>query len=166
MGGAPDSGIKIVNENRRARFDYYIVEAFEAGMVLTGAEIKSIRANGITIQGSYVKPLREELFLLGATIRPYKFNADPDYDPTRSRKLLLHKHQIHKLMQKSEQKGFTIVPLKVYLKGGLAKIEIALAKGKEGEDKRDVIHKREADRNIRRAMKHASVGRPRGAKAR
>lgn len=152
--GEPHSGgIKIISENRKARFDYHIVESFEAGIVLTGAEIKSIRAGGISLQESYVRPQNGELLLLGAHIKPYSHSANSEYDPVRPRKLLMHKVEIIKLQGKVEQKGLTLVPLKVYLKSGRAKIEIALAKGKSAPDKRHDIKDKEAKRDIARVMK-------------
>ncbi len=149
QGGA----IKIISENRKARFNYHIVESYEAGIVLTGAEIKSIRAGGISLQESYVRPQNGELLLLGAHIKPYSHSANAEYDPVRPRKLLMHKGEIVKLQSKVEQKGLTIVPLKVYLKSGRAKIEIGLAKGKSAPDKREDIKGKEAKRDMARALK-------------
>ncbi len=146
-------GIKIISENRRARFEYHFIERFEAGIVLSGAEIKSVRQGGINIAESYVRPFQNELFLVGAHIKPYAFNADPEYDPTRFRKLLLHRREIDKLRGSIEKEGLTIIPTKIYLKGGRAKLEIALAKGKKTHDKRDDIKSKDAARQIARAMK-------------
>ena len=146
------SQYKVVAENRKARFEYHILEPVEAGMVLSGAEIKSIRAEGISISEAYVRPSDGELFLLNAYITPYSHSGDKEYDPRRSRKLLLHKREIEKLSREVEAKGVTIVPLRVYLKNGRAKIEIATAKGKAAPDKRENIKKRESDREIARAL--------------
>ena len=148
-----DESVKIIAVNKRARFDYHIIETFEAGMVLTGAEIKSIRAGGVSIAESYVSPARGEVFLLGANITLYSHSGLKEYDPIRKRKLLLHAHEIAKLQSKVGEKGYTIVPLKIYLKNGRAKIEIALAKGKDAPDKRQSIKAKEGKREIDRAMK-------------
>lgn len=156
MKDSPEkSGMKVIAENRKARFNYQIVETFEAGMVLTGAEIKSIRQGGISLQESYVAPYKGELFLLSAHIKPYSHTKDDLYDPVRRRKLLMHKKEISRLQGKVEQKGLTLIPLKVYLKNGRAKIELALAKGKAAPDKRDDIKDRQAKREIERAVKTA-----------
>ena len=150
---AEDSGAKIISENRKARFNYQILDTFEAGIVLTGSEIKSIREGGVSIGESYVRPENSEMVILQMHIKPYSFNADKNYDPVRKRKLLLHKREIDQLRGSVEKKGLTIVPLKVYLKRGFAKVLIGLAKGKASPDKRDTIMKREADREASRAMK-------------
>jgi SsrA-binding protein len=147
-----NDGQKIITENRKARFDYHILESFEAGLVLTGAEIKSIRTGEITVNEAYVRPQGSELFLLNAYIKPYAHSGDKEYDPRRPRKLLLHRKEIAKLTRELETKGTTIVPLRIYLKGGRAKIEIALGKGKAAPDKRQDIKKREADREVAREI--------------
>lgn len=147
-----NDGQKIITENRKARFDYHILESFEAGLVLTGAEIKSIRTGEISVNEAYVRPQGSELFLLNAYIKPYAHSGDKEYDPRRPRKLLLHRKEIAKLTRELETKGTTIVPLKIYLKGGRAKIEIALGKGKAAPDKRQDIKKREADREVAREI--------------
>jgi SsrA-binding protein len=128
------------------------LESFEAGLVLTGAEIKSIRTGEITVNEAYVRPQGSELFLLNAYIKPYAHSGDKEYDPRRPRKLLLHRKEIAKLTRELETKGTTIVPLKIYLKSGRAKIEIALGKGKAAPDKRQDIKKREADREVAREI--------------
>ncbi len=145
-------GRKVVCLNRKARFDYHILETFEAGIVLTGPEIKSIRQGGISLAESYISPSGDELFLIGAHIKPYSFSAQSDYDPLRKRKLLLNRHEIDLLRTRVERKGLTIVPLQMHLKRGRAKLEIALAKGKAAPDKRDTIKRREGEREARRAM--------------
>lgn len=139
--------------NKKARFHYHIIDRFEAGLVLSGPEIKSIRAGEVSLDQSYVAPYNGELYLVGAHIRPYKFNADPEYDPLRRRKLLMHKHEIHKLIGRVEQKGLTIVPLQLHLKRGFAKLEIALARGKDAPDKRETIREREAQREMSRVVR-------------
>jgi SsrA-binding protein len=143
---------KIVAVNRKARFDYHIGETLEAGLVLTGAEIKSIRQGEITIGEAYVRPERGELFLLNAYIKPYSHSGDKEYDPRHPRKLLMHKREIAKLVRELETKGTTIVPLQLYLKNGLAKLEIGIGKGKAAPDKRQDIKKREGQREIAREM--------------
>ena len=122
--------MQIVAVNKKARFDYHVEESFEAGIVLSGNEIKSIRNGEINLKESYVRPVRGELFLCGAHIREYQFSSATEYDPVRPRKLLMHKIEIHRLTGRVEAKGFTLVPLKVYLKKGRAKLEIALARGR------------------------------------
>jgi SsrA-binding protein len=148
-----DESFKILAENRKARFNYEILEKFEAGIVLSGAEIKSIRAGGISINEAYIRADERGAYLVGAHIAPYAFSANKEYDPIRARKLLLNMHEIHKLRGRSEEKGLTIVPLKVYLKRGYAKIEIALGRGKVAPDKRQDIKKREQDREASRAVR-------------
>lgn len=149
------SGVKVLALNRKARFEFHILEVLEAGMVLTGAEIKSIRMGGISLQESYVAPMQEGLFLLGAHVQPYAHSAGlTTYDPIRPRKLLLHKTEINRLRTRVKEKGLTIVPLQVHLKGGYAKLEIALAKGKLNQDKRASIKEREAKREMDRHNKN------------
>lgn len=146
-------GHKLIASNKRARFDYHIVETFEVGIVLTGAEIKSIRQGGVSLAQSFVSTLGDELFLVGAHVEPYAFNASKEYDPVRKRKLLLHRAEIDKISSRIATKGFTCVPLSIYLKQGRAKIEIALEKGKNAPDKRDTIRERDSKREMDRAMK-------------
>ena len=146
--------MKVIANNKKARFNYHIEETYEAGVVLTGAEIKSIRAGAISLAESYIVPDKGELFLLNAHIKPYAFDSSNRYDPVRRRKLLMHKHEIDKLRGRVEAKGYTLVPTKVYLKHGLAKVEVGLAKGKAAPDKRQTIKEREAKRDAERAMKN------------
>lgn len=143
---------KVIADNRRARFDYEILETLEAGLVLTGPEIKSIRRDGITLAESYVRPDNEEIFLVGAHIRPYAFTIDKEYDPLRKRKLLLHSNEIQQLIARVQQKGLTIVPLQLYLKRGRAKLRIGLARGKASPDKRESIKERDVKREMARAI--------------
>ncbi|MCI5064595.1 SsrA-binding protein SmpB [bacterium] len=152
--GDASSSVKVVAENRKARFRYHLEEFFEAGLVLTGGEIKSIRAGAISLGESYVIPHRRELYLVNAHITPYAFDTNTQGDPTRRRKLLLHRREIDKLIGRVEAKGFTLVPVKVYLKKGRAKLQIALAKGKDTGDKRETIKERDAKREAQRAMKN------------
>jgi SsrA-binding protein len=147
-------GRKIITRNRKASFDYALSERFEAGVVLTGAEIKSIRANRINLQDGFVQEQSGELWLHNVHISPYEQSGTYGYsEPMRPRKLLLHRKEIAQIITKTRQKGFTVIPTEVYLKNGRAKIEIALAKGKRQVDKRQDIAKRDADREIRKVMK-------------
>jgi len=139
--------------NRRAFHDYEILDTFEAGIVLKGTEIKSLRAGGGGLQEAYVKVLHNEVWLIGASIAPYKFGNIQNHEDKRDRKLLLHKKEIQKLKAATQEKGLTIVPLGIYLKDGRAKIKIALAKGKKSYDKRASIKEREIKRSIDRMMK-------------
>jgi SsrA-binding protein len=145
-------GEKILAANRKARFDYHILDTFEAGLVLTGAEIKSMRSGEMSISESYVRPERGELYLLNAHIQPYSHSGDKEYDPRRPRKLLMHRKEIDRLIRELETKGTTIVPLQVHLRKGRAKVQIGLGKGKAAPDKRQDIKKREINREITRAM--------------
>lgn len=147
------SGIKIISKNKRATFDFLLLEKFEAGLVLTGTEIKSIRDHKVSLQRSYVQNRNGELFLMEAHIAPYEHGGIQNHEPTRPRKLLLHRRQINKILDTLAQKGLTIVPTKMYLKSGRAKLEIALAKGKRQFDKRQTLAKRDADRQVERALR-------------
>lgn len=144
--------ILIIN-NRKARFAYHILDRFEAGIQLTGQEIKAVREHHASIEESYVRPQDGEVFWIGAHIRPYSLSDTWEYNPTRARKLLLHKHEIDKIRGMVETKGLTVVPLQLYIKNGKAKLEIALARGKDAPDKRDSIREREGQREAARAMK-------------
>jgi SsrA-binding protein len=152
-GKAGTEGAKTVVVNKKARFNYAIEESFEAGLVLTGSEIKSIREGRANIAESYIRPVEGELFLVQAHITEYSHSHDPKYDPLRKRKLLMHKREIEKLSARVEAQGFTLVPLSIYLKRGKAKLQVALAKGKAAPDKRRVTRERELDREASRAMK-------------
>ncbi len=141
-------------ENRKVHFDYEILGTYEAGIVLSGPEVKSIKNGRMNIAGSYINIHNGELYLIGATIAPYQPKNQPaDYDPARSRKLLLRKEEIASLIGKIKQKGLTIAPLKVYNKGRRIKIEFAVVRGKKKYDKRSAISKRESERNIERSLK-------------
>ena len=144
----------LIAENRRARFEYHIEEQFEAGMVLEGWEVKAIRAGQVQLTDGYVHIREGELFLIGCRInalREASTHVNPQAD--RTRKLLMHRDQIRRLIGKVEQKGFTLVPLNLHWKNGFVKCEIALAKGKAEHDKRDTIKDREGKREVERAMK-------------
>jgi SsrA-binding protein len=144
--------VKVLAANRKARFDYHILDTCEAGIVLTGAEIKSMRSGEMSISEAYVRPDRNELYLLNAHIQPYANSGDKEYDPRRPRKLLMHRKEIDRLINELATKGTTIVPLQVHLSKGRAKVQIGLGKGKAAPDKRQDIKKRETDREIARAM--------------
>jgi len=146
--------MKILAENRKARFDYEILEKFEAGMVLIGQEVKSIKSGRMSLKGSYVTLKNEEPYLIGANIPPYQpKNAPSDYEPEKPRKLLLNKSEIKHLIGKTKEKGLTLVPLKVYTKKGKIKLEFGTAKGRKKADKRELIKKRETEREIQKALK-------------
>ena len=146
--------IKVITHNRKAQHDYHLEKTYEAGIVLQGSEIKSIRSNNINLRDGFVQEKEGELWLIGVHISPYEqAYIFGHQDPMRPRKLLLHKREIAKLITQSRERGYTIIPTKVYLDKGKAKITIALAKGKKLYDKRNTIAKRESDREIRRAMK-------------
>ena len=146
--------MRIFAENKKAYFDYQILEKFEAGIVLAGYEVKSIKSGRINLAGSYVIIKNEEAYLINASIPPYQpKNVPPEYDPSRQRKLLLKKKEIKYLIGKTRQKGLTLVPLKMYTKKREVKLEFGVAKGKKKADKRELIKKREVKREIRKALK-------------
>jgi SsrA-binding protein len=141
--------------NKKARHDYEILETIEGGLVLTGAEVKSVRSGQVNLKGAYVVFNGSEASLLNAHISPYKFAAKVDgYDPTASRRILLHKKELLSLQQKTQEKGLTLVPLSIYTKARYIKIEIALVKGKKQYDKRRDIKERELKRETSRAIKN------------
>ncbi len=146
--------IKVVATNRKARFQYFLLETFEAGIVLQGSEIKSIRAGQISLNEAYVRIEEGEVWLVEAHIAPYGQASFFNHDPKRRRKLLLNRREINHLERKVQEKGFTLVPLRVYLKEGRAKIEIALARGKKTYDKRATIAARDAQREMERRFRH------------
>jgi len=145
--------IKVVATNRKAYHDYEIGDTFEAGLVLAGSEIKSIRAGQVSLQDGFVQFEGGEAWLINVHIAQYDPASRLNHEPRRRRKLLLHRREIQRLMGKVQEKGFTLVPTRLYLKGGRAKVEIALARGKRLYDKRQVIAKRDSDRQIARALK-------------
>lgn len=152
-----------IAENRRARFDYQIEERFEAGIVLTGWEIKAIRAGQVQLTDGYVVIRDGELHLIGCRINALaSASTHVQAEPDRTRKLLMHKAEIRRLIGKVEQKGFTLVPMKLYFKGGLVKVEIALAKGKAQHDKRNTEKKRDWEREKGRLMRHKVSSKPKG----
>jgi len=145
--------IKIVATNRKASHEYFLLERFEAGIVLQGSEIKSIRAGQISLAEAYVRVDGEEAWLMDAHIAPYDHAGIFNHEPRRPRKLLLHKSEVRQLWDNVRQKGVTIIPLRVYLKERRAKVEVAIAKGKKLYDKRESITKRDAERDIERNLR-------------
>jgi len=144
---------KLIAENRRARHDYHILERVEAGIVLTGTEVKSLRDGGGNLRESFAIVRGGEVWLVGANIAPYKQGTGANHDPLRERKLLLHRHEIEQLDAKVSQRGMTIVPLALFLSNGKVKLELGLARGKEGPDKRHALAERDARRQVERALK-------------
>ena len=151
--------IKTIATNRKAHHDYTIMETIEVGIVLTGSEIKSIRTGEVSMSDAYVRPDHGELWLYNAYIARYNAASYLGHEPTRNRKLLLHRKQIRELASQVKEKGFTLVPLRLYIKESYAKLEIAVARGKKLYDKRDAINKRENARNLDRVMKTNRIGR-------
>ncbi|MDX1662730.1 MAG: SsrA-binding protein SmpB [Candidatus Promineifilaceae bacterium] len=145
--------IDVVSRNRRASHDYHLLERFEAGLVLTGTEIKSIRDRKVSLQRAFVQPRGDELYLMEANIAQYEHGNRENHDPTRPRKLLLHKREIGQIVEALQTKGMAMVPTKLYLKDGWAKVEVALARGKKLYDKRRDMARRDADRQIERALR-------------
>ena len=148
-----DGGIKIVAKNKKARFEYFIEDTFEAGLVLVGTEVKSLREGKVSLKDSYGAVKNGEVFLVGAHITPYSHGTHINHKPERERKLLLNKREIKKLYGKTSERGFTLVPLSIYFKKGKAKLEIGLGKGKAKYDKREAIKRKDEKRDMDRAMK-------------
>lgn len=149
--------IKVIDNNKKAFHDYFIEETYEAGIVLTGAEVKSVRGGHMSLRDSFVIFKGGQALLVGAHIKPYEKGSFFNTDAKRTRVLLLNKGEINKLRGKTEAKGYTVVPTRVYFKKGLVKVEVGLAKGKEGHDKRRTIAERDAKRNIERTLKQYNV---------
>lgn len=149
----PKGSGKLIAQNKKARHDYIVLQTFEAGLVLTGTEIKSIRNGRINLKDGFVRLTKGEAFLFNVHISPYDQGNLFNHDPLRSRKLLLHRKQIDKLYGESKNKGITIIPLKVYIKDGYAKVLIGLAKGKKEYDKRETLKRKDQERQIQRALK-------------
>ncbi|MDG5471691.1 SsrA-binding protein SmpB [Jeotgalibacillus sp. ET6] len=149
----PKGSGKVVAQNKKANHDYFIEETYEAGIVLRGTEIKSIRNGRVQLKDSFARISNGEVFLNNAHISPYEQGNQFNHDPLRERKLLLHRQQINKLIGATKQQGYSIVPLKMYLKDGFAKVLIGLAKGKKNYDKRETLKKKEAKREMARAFK-------------
>ncbi|MFN8389097.1 MAG: SsrA-binding protein SmpB [Bdellovibrionota bacterium] len=153
---AEGGGILIVAQNKRARHDYEIMQTAECGIVLSGPEVKSIRDGHMNLKESYVQVHGGEVFLIGCNIKPYAHSRLEEQDADRERKLLMHRREIERLAVQVNQKGLTIVPLKAYFKAGRCKVEIGIGRGKKLHDKRDDLKRREADREMARAMKYRS----------
>jgi SsrA-binding protein len=150
-----DSGKKIIAVNKRARFDYEISETLEAGLVLQGTEVKSLRDGRVSLQDAYADVKEGEVFLLHAHINPYDHGNRFNHDPERPRKLLLHRREIKRLIGKTQERGLTLIPTRMYFTHGKAKVELGLAKGKKQYDKREELKRRSAQRDIERALRHA-----------
>jgi SsrA-binding protein len=148
------SGIKVLSENRKARFNYNILETLECGVLLEGTEVKSVRSGKFSYVDSYIQIKDNELWLMGLHISPYDFGNIHNHEPVRPRKLLAHKDQIKKLKRKVDEKGNTLVPIKVYLKGSRVKIELAVGQGKRTVDKRNSIKERDLNRETAREAKN------------
>lgn len=150
--------MKVIANNKKAYFDFFISDTIEAGIVLEGSEVKSIRAGGISLNESYVKVIGNEVFLINAYIKPFEKASSFAPDSKRTRKLLLNRNEILKLTQKVLEKGLTIVPLRVYLKGSLVKVEIGVGKGKKLYDKRETLKEKTAKREIETISKNFRLG--------
>jgi SsrA-binding protein len=145
--------IKVIVENRKARHDYHIIETIEAGIVLTGTEVKSLRLGRVNVRDSFARVKDGEVFLHGMHISPYEQGNRFNHDPLRIRKLLLHRREINRLVGKIQERGYTMVPLKLYWKNGRCKVELALVKGKRLHDKRETLARKDAERRIERVLK-------------
>jgi SsrA-binding protein len=154
-----DNNIKTVATNRKARHDYFIEDTYEAGIVLTGTEIKSVRAGRANLRDSFAIVKEDELWLMNAHIAPYEQGTYANHDPRRTRKLLMHRREINRIASQLQEKGFTLVPLRLYLKDNLAKVELGLARGKKQYDKRATLRKKETQREINRAIARHRKGR-------
>ena len=150
---ARPKGEKLIADNRRARHDYHLLDRYEAGLVLQGTEVKSLREGRASLQQAYAEVRGNEAWLVGAHISTYDQGNIANHDPDRDRKLLLHRKEIASLIGKVRERGFTLVPTRLYFKDGRAKVELALARGKERHDKRHDIAKRDAERQIDRALR-------------
>jgi SsrA-binding protein len=151
--GYPLLMVSIITKNKKAYHDYFIEETYEAGMSLLGSEVKSLREGKVHLKDSYAIVKGEEVFLLNCHISPYRYSHVQNHDPLRTRKLLFHRREINKLWGKLTQKGFTLIPLKIYFKNGKAKVEIGLVKGRRKHEKRQVLKEKEAKREIRQHLK-------------
>ena len=150
-------GSKPIATNRRARFNFEITETYEAGIVLLGSEVKSLRAGHADLKDSYALVRGGEMWLVGMRISPYEYARDGGHDPERERKLLLHKREIEKIGSVLAEKGLTLLPMRLYFKDGKVKVELGLGRGKTQRDKRETLRRRQADREMERAMRHRSL---------
>lgn len=151
---AKDAALKLIVDNRKARFDFEVEETYEAGMVLMGSEVKSIRAGQVNLKDSYIIFSNGQAYLQKSHISIYKPSSYNNHEPERLRKLLLNGHEIEKLARATQEKGYSLIPTKMYFKGGRIKLEIGLAKGKQKGDKRQSIKDRESSREMSRARRH------------
>ena len=156
MAKKPETGEKLIASNKKALHDYFVLQKFEAGIVLTGTEMKSLRAGRANLKDAYVLLKDREAYLFGAHISPYAQGNRENHDPERTRKLLLNRRELDKLYSETAEKGLTVVPLRLYFKGSRVKAEIAVVKGKKQYDKRDTERARELDREAQQAMKERS----------
>ena len=156
MSSKTKSGLKIISNNRKARFNYFFIEFFEAGIVLKGSEVKSLRDGKANISESYAFDERGEIYLVNSHIPSYKESSYNNHNPKRNRKLLLNKKEINKLIGRINKEGLTLIPTKLYFKKGKAKVEIAVAKGKKHHDKRDTVKKRDWERERARYFRKTS----------
>jgi SsrA-binding protein len=155
---ARPTGVKLIADNRRARHDYHLLERIEAGIELTGTEVKSLRAGNVTLQRAFADLREGEIYLVGAHISEYAQGNLQNHEPDRDRKLLLHRREIDSLLGNVRERGLTLVPTRMYFKDGRVKVELALARGKETRDKRRDLAARDAQRQIERALKEKRVG--------
>jgi SsrA-binding protein len=152
---APDEdGKESIARNPKATHDYHILETWEAGLVLTGTEVKSLRGKKVSIKEGFARVANDEVFLEGVNITPYEQGNRYNHDPVRARKLLLHKREIQRLIGAVEQKGLTLIPLELYFRNGVAKVKLALGRGKKYHDRREDLKKRDAQREVARALAH------------
>ena len=149
---------RVIADNRKARHDYHILETWEAGVALLGTEIKSIREGRVNLRDSYARTQDGEVWMMNVHISPYSHRGYADHSETRQRKLLLHRHEIRKLIGRTAEKGLTLVPLQLYFKKGRVKVLLGLAKGKQAHDKRETLRRREVDRETRAAVKSRQRG--------
>jgi SsrA-binding protein len=156
-GAKKEGGFKLVTENRKAFHEYFVLDRFETGMVLTGTEIKSAREGKVQLRDSYAELVKGEVWLKNAHFSPYSHGNIWNHDPTKKRKLLLHKQEIVKLFAKIREKGLTVIPLKMYLKNGRLKCELGVCKGKKLHDKREAQQNREVEMEAKKAMSHRNA---------
>jgi SsrA-binding protein len=149
--------IKIISSNKKAYYDYHILEKYEAGLVLKGSEVKALREGKCNLKDGYVRIREDEMWLIGITIGTYKNARDGGHDPERIRKLLMHRFELKKIHRKVTEKGITLIPLKIYFKKGIVKVEIGLATGKKEYDKRETLSKRDQERELNRLQKKYKI---------
>lgn len=147
----------VICKNKRARFNFFIDETYEAGIVLTGTEVKSLRQGKVNLKDSYAKIKNEEIFLMDTHISPYTHGNRFNHDPDRPRKLLMHKREIKRLYGKSREKGFSLIPTRMYFKDGRVKVEIGLGKGKRAYDKRELLKQKTVEREVERSFRGARI---------